>query len=101
MRELYIYYRVDPANAAAAQAAVTGLQSQLRKRHPALTARLLHRPETTDGRQTWMETYSTDALLDAAGVGAALQAAIEAGAAAYAHLIDGTRHTEVFFACAS
>ena len=101
MRELYIYYRVDPVNAPAARAAVTEWQLQLCARHPTLTARLLRRPEMIDGRETWMETYSNDPLRDPAGVSAELQADIEAGAGAFSDLLDGPRHTEVFFACAS
>jgi Domain of unknown function (DUF4936) len=101
MRELYIYYRVDEFNAAAARAAVTLLHESLRARHPALSARLLRRIDSTLGRETWMETYSTDPLQHADGVSNAMQSDIEAGAATLTRLIEGPRHTEVFFTCAS
>jgi hypothetical protein len=101
MRELYIYYRVDQENAAAAHAAVAVLHESLRARHPAVRARLLIRIDTTHGSETWMETYSTDPLRYADGISIAMQSDIEAGAARLARLIQGPRHTEVFFTCAS
>jgi Domain of unknown function (DUF4936) len=101
MRELFIYYRVRSANAAPALAAVRHFQARLQTLHPPLSPRLLRRPDEVDGAQTWMETYSTDPMLDPAGITAELQAAIEALAQPLAPLIDGPRHTEVFIACAS
>jgi Domain of unknown function (DUF4936) len=101
MRELFIYYRVRVANAALALAAVQRLQAQLQSLHPQLRPRLLRRTDEVDGAQTWMETYSTDAMRDPAGITAELQAAIETLAQPLAPLLDGPRHTEVFIACAS
>ena len=121
MRELFVYYRVRAAQAGAAHCAALAFQGALRVGHPALTARLLRRDEntiqgvdrgndsdsdniasdiTTDGEQTWMETYAIDARTHPAGVSAALQAEIEAGARALAPFMNGARHTEVFIACA-
>lgn len=100
MRELFIYYRVAVGNLTAASAAVSEWQSQLRRRHPTLSARLLRRPETLDGCETWMEIYSTDPMIDAAGITAERQAEIEAGAVVLAALIEGPRHAEAFLACA-
>lgn len=101
MRELFIYYHVRSTGAAAAKAAVFDLQAQLRDRFPQLMARLLRRPEDVDGRQTWMETYSTDPLRDPTGIDAGLQAEIEGHALALLPLLDGPRQTEVFTACVS
>ena len=100
MRELFVYYRVRAADAAAAQAAVQRFQAQLRAQHPQLITRLLRRPDAIDGRQTWMETYATDPQHDRVGIDARLQDAIEAGARVLTPLLDGPRHTEVFIACA-
>ena len=107
MRELFVYYRVRAAQAGAARCAALAFQSELRLRHPALSARLLCRDESAiqgsanDSEQTWMETYAIDARTHAGGVSEALQGEIEAGACALAPFIHGTRHTEVFIACAS
>ena len=99
MRELFVYYRVNAADADAARAAVLACQSRLRSRHPELSARLLRRPGEIDGRQTWMETYAVDSSRAPAGVDVELQAAIEAeAAAALPRWLDGPRHTEVFTA---
>jgi hypothetical protein len=100
MRELFVYYRVRPADAPAALAAVRQLHAQLRHAYPGLRARLLHRPDDDKDLQTWMETYQTDPTRD--GMAADLQADIEARAhALLAPLLQGPRHTEVFIACAS
>ena len=119
MRELFVYYRVRSAQTDAAHRAALAFQGELRSRHPALMARLLRREENTihgigigigsgsgsdiadASEPTWMETYAIDPRTDAAGVSQALQAEIEAGGRALAPFIHGTRHTEVFIACAS
>ena len=101
MRELFIYYRLRSIDAAAAQAVVLTCQDQLRAHCPPLIARLLRRPEETDGYQTWMETYTTDPLREPAGISPELQAEIERGAQALAPWLVGSRHTEVFITCAS
>jgi len=102
MRELFIYYRIGVATASRALATAQELQRRLRERHPGLTARLLRRPDEprdpTNDQQTWMEIYS---FHDTDGVSVALQAEIEAEAAALAPFIVGQRHTEVFIPCAS
>lgn len=129
MRELFVYYRVRAAQAGAARRTALAFQAELGSRYPALTARLLRRDEgevieasigtsvdrnidknidksashaTDRGRDaTWMETYLIDPRIDAAGVSAALQAEIEAAARVLEPFLNGTRHTEVFIACAS
>ncbi len=100
MRELFIYYRVHSAGAAAANEAVKAFQVQLREQYPALKTRLMCRPEEVDGRQTWMETYAIDPMRNPDGITAELQAAIEAQAQLQLPPFDGPRHTEVFIACA-
>jgi len=99
MRELFVYYRVRPGDAAAVLAATRQLQARLRDRYPELRTRLLRRPDTDHELQTWMETYATEP--PHAGVSAEMQADIEAEAHALAPPIHGERHTEVFIACAS
>ena len=129
MRELFVYYRVRAAQAGVARRAALAFQAELGSRYPALTARLLRRDEgevidasigtsvdkdidknidksashaNDRGRDaTWMETYLIDPHIDAAGVSAALQAEIEAAARILEPFLNGTRHTEVFIACAS
>ena len=100
MRELFVYYRVRSIDARAAQDAVLALHAELVERCPGLRARLLRRPEETDGQQTWMETYSTDPMRVPAGITEAMQADIEARAHGLSPFVQGTRHTEVFIACA-
>ena len=101
-RELFIYYQLRSIDAPSAQAAVQALQAQLREQHPQLQMRLLRRfEEGDDGRQTWMEIYSTDPMHDPAGITVELQAEIEARAGALLTLLAGPRHIEVFTACVS
>ena len=104
MRELFIYYRLRSIDAEAARGLVLEFQAQLRTLYPQLMTRLLHRldpDDETGGRQTWMETYSTDPMREPVGITAELQSVIEAAATVLAPLLDGPRHTEVFTACVS
>jgi hypothetical protein len=96
MRELFIYYRIPTAAAGTALDAALALQARLRQRHPALTARLLRRPDEANDLQTWMETYALPA-----GISPALEAEIADEARVLAAFIAGPRHTEVFVPCAS
>lgn len=96
MRELFVYYRVRAADAAATLAAVRAFQAEVLADAPALVARLLRRPGEADGVQTWMETYSTDPERSPHGVSADLQARIESRALTLAPHLDGPRHAEVF-----
>ena len=97
MRELFVYYRIRDADAAAARGAVAAMQDTLRSSRPGLHARLLIRRE--DRGQTWMETYSTSAA--SSGIDAAFEALIEVHARDLASFIDGTRHVEAFDADAA
>lgn len=101
MRELFIYYRAGPARRPLIVSAVADFQARLREQYPWLITRLLHRPELTDGLETWMETYSADRLLHSEGVGAEVQTDIERHALVIAPFLGGPRHIEVFVACAS
>lgn len=94
--EIYLYYRAPEIAADAVLAAFERLQDALGMAQPGLEARLLRRPELTEGAQTWMETYRC-----AGGVDAALEARIEAAASlAFDGVPIGTRHRERFIACA-
>jgi hypothetical protein len=97
MRELYVYYRVPNDAAAAATREVAALHDEVRAAWPGLEARLLRRPESSAGQQTWMEIY----VRAPAGVDAAVQGDIEARAARLLTHLSGPRHIEVFLACAS
>jgi hypothetical protein len=99
MRELFIYYRVRTEHRASLREAVAEWHARLVRRHPALKVRLLHRDQAP--LDTWMEIFSTDPQLAPHGIDAVLQATIEAEAAVLARWIEGQRHVEVFFACAS
>ena len=99
-RELYVYYRVPAHEADALRLAVTQMQDGLRREFPGVQARLLRRTDQAEGSVTWMETYAMPSAASASDVSDALRAAIEQHAAAWRHLYDGPRHTEVFDACA-
>lgn len=99
MRELFVYYRARCSDASALQAAVFAFQAQLIVCYPWLRARLLRRPEETDGEQTWMESYATDPQREPAGISEELQAEIARRAGATADWVRGSRHTEVFLTC--
>ncbi len=96
MRELFIYYRVRDADAAAARDAALTMQSRLRSSHPGLTARLLARDEHDADLQTWMEIYALPG--DAGGMGPRLEALVATEAARWSGLVAGQRHVEAFFA---
>ena len=100
MRELFIYYRSRVECEAAVAALVRGFQAQLAIEHPALTARLLRRPEPKDGLLTWMETYALATMNPDHAIDAGLQLQIESAAACLRGVIEGERHTEVFTPCA-
>lgn len=96
LHELYIYYRVSPAQAEAARREVQALHTELRGRYAGLVARCLRRAGTGAGEsQTWMEIYTHAAGLSADDVAAILQR----GATTVCS-IDGPRHAEVFDPCA-
>lgn len=101
MRELFIYYRVNPSDALAVRAGVLRLHAELRERFPHLVARLLCGDEANGEWQTWMETYSTDPTRDAGGVDNALESEIQTRARVLLPMLEGLRHTEAFVACAS
>ncbi len=93
-RELFVYWKLDAASADGAVAATAAMQADLLQTHPELQARVYRRSDTRGEIATLMETYANH---EAAGVGPALQAAIEA--AAVRHLqgwCDGPRHVEAF-----
>ena len=96
MRELYVYYRIDAANAAAARRAVQAMQERLRRDHAGLVARLLTRTGEGSSAQTWMETYAVPGATG--GVDPGLEAAIDEAAAHWQQLLDGPRHVEPFIA---
>ncbi|HEX8477541.1 MAG TPA: DUF4936 family protein [Telluria sp.] len=89
MADLFIYYRVPDEHAATLAPRVRAMQALLVQAH-GVSGQLKRRPESSDGKQTWMEIYP------AAGDGfdAALDAAVHA--AALSDCIAGKRHTEVF-----
>jgi len=88
MRDLYIYYKVPSAQAAALWPRVRALQEGLLREH-GIAGQLRRRPHAGDARQTWMEIYP-----DAPdGVEALLAAAL----AQHGLAVDlGERRTEVF-----
>lgn len=96
--ELYVYYRVAPADEALACAQVQALQQRLGVELPGLQARLLRRgadpssagAEST-GLSTWMETYR-----HADGLGADQLALIRRAAQGLPSRCVGPRHEECF-----
>ncbi|WP_194721321.1 DUF4936 family protein [Noviherbaspirillum malthae] len=87
--DLYIYYRVREEAAAELLPRVTALQQSLAQECGIVTG-LKRRPETRDGRQTWMEIYQS--------VPAGFEAKLEQAMSHHglSDLIDGGRHTEHF-----
>ena len=91
-RELYIYWRVAPAQMGQAAAAVQAWQASLALAHPGLQARLLSRCDSDEPQATLMETYAA-----AAGLSVALQRDIvEQGAQVTEPWRQGLRHAEIF-----
>ncbi|WP_151634809.1 DUF4936 family protein [Noviherbaspirillum aerium] len=87
--DLFIYYRVRDEDAAALLPRVMALQQSLKQECGIVTG-LKRRPETRDGRQTWMEIY----LSVPTGFEARLEQALSDQG--LSSLIDGARHTEHF-----
>ncbi|HEX5311380.1 DUF4936 family protein [Aquabacterium sp.] len=93
---LFIYYKVESAQADTLKPRVRAMQDSLRQRHPDLNTQLLVRVDAHP-HQTWMEVYQ-----HASGVDPSVQKDIER--AALAMQADscgqvGPRHTEVFAPC--
>lgn len=88
--DFYVYYKVQAADAARLQAAVTAMQSALSAAH-GLAPQLKRRPPAPEGLQTWMEVYP-------AAAGDAFPAALDAAVAqaGLAQWISGPRHVEIF-----
>jgi hypothetical protein len=87
MIDLYVYYKVRDEHAAELAPLVCALQARVIQ---AGAARLLRRPDSTDGVQTWMEVYPD--------VPESFAAELEAAArdADFKHLVQGPRRVEVF-----
>lgn len=92
-RQLFIYWRVSPADLPIALQALRAWQATLKAEHPALHCRLYRRHEGSPHETTVMETYA-----DAApGICEALCEHIEqAGSAVLKRWLRGPRHVEVF-----
>lgn len=87
MVDLYVYYKVRDEHADRLAGLVCAFQARMIQ---AGAARLLRRPESKDGLQTWMEVYpgvpgTFAATLEAAVDGAGLDG-----------LVEGPRRVEVF-----
>lgn len=89
--ELYIYYRLDPAEAAAARHEIEQAQATLRAALPGLQTRLLQRPPQPGAALTWMEIYRHPGGLSTADL-AALTTALQA----LPSQRQGPRHGELF-----
>jgi hypothetical protein len=94
MIDLYVYYKVREADAAALAPRVRALQAHVAAHH-GVQGQLKRRPQARDGVQTWMEVYPAVGPDFAALLA---QAAAEAGLDA---LPGGPRHAEVFVDLAS
>ncbi len=79
MAELYVYYRIDPAQGEAAHAQVEGQQAWLRTGIDGLQTGLLLRADAVPrgAEATWMEIYRRPGGLDAAAC-ALIEAAMQA-----------------------
>ena len=95
MRNLFIYWKLPPAQAQAALDALLQAQAVLRAAHPGLQARLFQRSDTAaanEGHVTGMETYGM-----AGGIDEDLQLKlVMAGDEALSRFGAPRRHVEVF-----
>lgn len=95
MRSIFIYWKLEPALAAAAAQAARAWQARLRAAHPGLQTGLYQRSDNAaraEEKATFMETYAA-----AGGIDAALGAAIDtAGTAGLQPLGAPQRHVEAF-----
>ncbi|RBA24238.1 DUF4936 family protein [Herminiimonas fonticola] len=87
--DLYVYYRVQVADAAVFLTKITEMQDNLRSEYGIRTA-LKRRPEEQDGLHTWMEVY----LEVAEGFEAKLEQAV--ASSELLAMIAGKRHMEYF-----
>lgn len=88
MIDLYVYYKVRSADAAVLAPLVRAMQAQLARAGAAV--QLKHRPQASDGLQTWMEVYpgaddGFDSVVEAAARAAGLDA-----------YTQGPRRSEIF-----
>jgi hypothetical protein len=89
MFDLYIYYKVRDEHADALELRLRIMQAELGA-ETGIYGDIKRRPGSSDGLQTWMETY----LSIGAGFDAALAAAVREHA--LSEFIAGERHAEVF-----
>jgi hypothetical protein len=89
MVDLYVYYKLQAADAPALAPRVRALQARLAD-DTGVRPQLKRRPGAADGLQTWMEVYpAVDAEFTA-------RLAAAADAAGIGALLAGPRRTEVF-----
>jgi hypothetical protein len=93
VRELFVYWRLDRHDRAAARQALQEFQAGLEAEWPGLVARLYERADDDGtGQATLMETYAREG-----GIAPGLQADIVAlGAQAAGRWCRGARHVEIF-----
>ncbi len=97
-RQLFIYWRVTPADLPAALQALRDWQGALMAQQPALQCRLYQRGGVSTAEATVMESYAL--ALPGAGIDDALRLHIEqAGQCVLQRWLRGARHVEVFDAC--
>lgn len=93
MASIYVYYRIDPAQAPLAAARIAALLAAMAAHCSAPPRRL----QRCDDASTWMEVY--EGIADRAAFGVALHAAVATqGCMAF---IQGERHIECFAAAGS
>jgi DNA-binding GntR family transcriptional regulator len=92
-RQLFIYWRVAPAEVPVALQALRAWQAELCAQHPSLQCRLYQRHDGSQHEATVMESYARAVP----GVDEALRQHIEhAGTALLQRWLRGPRHVEVF-----
>lgn len=96
VHELYVYYKVEPAQLDAARAAFERLRAALTLQWPDLHSRLLMRPAAAGAVQTWMEIHFWPEGRCFAPSDWIEQ--LESHAAQFAGPGAGGRHIEVFIA---
>lgn len=87
--DIFVYYRVTPANTSALHSRLQAMQQSLAGQHN-IACSLKRRPELSDGCQTWMEIYQQVPEHFAATLGEAV------ASHDLMTLIAGERHVETF-----
>jgi hypothetical protein len=96
-RQLFVYWRVAPADLPSALEALREWQAGLVDNHPALRCGLYRRSDGAEAQATVMESYALESAGPHDGIDDTLHAYIvESGRNVLQRWLSGARHVEVF-----